>query len=144
MVENWFNDPFFQVSNGLPQCPVPRGPFRTEAEKIAESHGRVERGTSCWLAGKCEHANAYAFDADIARHVRERFAGAPGFAKDSLWVMVNRRMVWVQGCTSGAASRGRLETLLSSLPDVDQVFFDLMQGTAGTPPYRTLAPDRQR
>lgn len=47
---NWFDDPFFQIANGIPKCPRPLGPFLTESEMKAESHARAERGTSCWLS----------------------------------------------------------------------------------------------
>ncbi len=28
---NWFEDPFFRISGGLPGCPVPLGPRRSAA-----------------------------------------------------------------------------------------------------------------
>jgi hypothetical protein len=36
---NWFDDPFFQISSGVPQCPVPLGPFLTRDERRREAHG---------------------------------------------------------------------------------------------------------
>ena len=70
---NWFDDPFFQVTTRVPGCPVPAGPFLTEAEERVQSHGRAERGTTCWLAGKCEQPNSYAYDKDIAQAVQQAF-----------------------------------------------------------------------
>ena len=26
-LQNWFNDPFFRISSGVPDCPLPAGPF---------------------------------------------------------------------------------------------------------------------
>src|SRR5690554_6479593 len=46
-LRNWFDDPFFQISSAIPDCPEPAGPFITEAERRAESHRRAEKGTTC-------------------------------------------------------------------------------------------------
>jgi hypothetical protein len=135
---NWFNDPFFQVSNGMSHCPTPRGPMLTEAEKIAESHSRVERGTSCWLAGRCAHANAYAFDAGIGQRIQNILENHTEFSGDSIWITVSRRFVWVQGCVASNSSRTKLTSLLAHVEEADYVFFDIMIGEDGVPPYRTL------
>jgi hypothetical protein len=58
---NPFNDPFVQATTGR-ACPAPRGPAYTETQRNQEAHQRVERGTSCWLAGKCSEPNAYRYD----------------------------------------------------------------------------------
>jgi hypothetical protein len=50
---NAFNDPFEQVTGSLSQCPAPEGPSLTASEARAESHWRVERGSSCFLSGRC-------------------------------------------------------------------------------------------
>lgn len=63
---NWFNDPFFQITSQAVRCPVPAGSYLTAAEQ------RAERGTSCWLAGKCARSSAYAYDQDIARALQAR------------------------------------------------------------------------
>jgi hypothetical protein len=64
--ENWFDDLFFQasfqVSRGVPGCPVPEGPLLTVDEQRKEAHWRAGRGASCWLAGKCREANACRYD----------------------------------------------------------------------------------
>jgi hypothetical protein len=146
VLKNWFNDPYFQVSDGIRNCPVPRGPYLTEAEKIAESHGRAERGTSCWMAGKCALPNAYLYDAAIAENIRQKLAGNSAIAEDSLWITVSRRFVWVQGCVARESSRATLEALLRSVPDVDLVMVDVMQAPGGAPdsraaprpPYKTM------
>jgi hypothetical protein len=138
--KNWFNDPFIQVRNGLPNCPVPLGPLLTEAEMRAESHSRVERGTSCWMAGKCAQPNAYFYDAKIAEALRQRFAQSSDYRDASLWISVKRRFVWIEGCAGEASDAASLEALAQEVPDVEHVFVDVMTGTSGKPPYRLLHP----
>lgn len=135
-LKNWFGDPFFQVSGGQGGCPLPRGPFMTEKEKIDDSHSRAERGTTCWLAGECERPNSYLYDAGIAETVRKRMADDPPIADDSLWVTVTRRFVFVEGCVADRKREGEIEALVREVPHVDRVFVNVMQGTSGRPPYR--------
>lgn len=135
LLKNWFNDPFFAIADGMPGCPRPRGPLLTETEMKAESHSRAERGTSCWMAGTCKKPNAYLYDAAIASEIRAR---VPPYPDDSLWITVQRRWVWVDGCVADASRAAELEALLKSVPDVEHVLVNVMQGTNGKPPYRTL------
>src|SRR5215213_9327654 len=65
-LRNWFDDPFFQISSSVPDCPLPAGPFVSEADKRVQAHRRAEKGTTCWLAHECDRPNAYAYDQDIA------------------------------------------------------------------------------
>ena len=57
-LKNHYNDPFVQVTNAIAACPQPRGPFMTEREAQMEAHPRIERGTSCFMAGTCTEPNA--------------------------------------------------------------------------------------
>ena len=41
------------------------GPLITADEMRQQAHGRIERGTSCWLAKKCEDSNVYRRDPEI-------------------------------------------------------------------------------
>jgi len=134
MLRNWFNDPFFQIADGLPGCPAPLGPLLSETEMKSESHARAERGTSCWLAGSCSEPNAYRYDAGIARDIRDRVS-VPGDA--SLWITVKRRFVWLEGCIADARQAEAVERELKSVPQVERVLVDVMTGTQGSPPYRT-------
>ena len=134
-LKNWFNDPFIQVRNNIPQCPLPLGPLQTEQEMKEESHSRVERGTSCWLAGKCAEPNAYRYDAPIAKAVEDHFRSSDAFQQSSLWITVKRRFVWVEGCVDPAISAAALEAAVKSIPDVERVLVNIMPGTAGKPPY---------
>ena len=62
---NRFNDPFVQVTSGLADCPKQEGPRITGAQMQSESHGRAERGTSCFRSGRCRLPNAYLYDREI-------------------------------------------------------------------------------
>jgi len=137
---NWFDDPFFQLSRGLPACPVPEGPVYTEAERREQMHSRLERGTSCWLAGRCAEPNAYAYDRRIAEAVRPALAAVPGVRRASVWVTVQRRWVYLQGCVPSRTLARRLERAARGLPEVEKVVTDLMPGTRGRPPYPVAAP----
>ncbi len=138
-LKNWFDDPFFQVRSGLPACPLPLGPLMSEAQRRAESHYRVERGTSCWLEGKCAQPNAYWYDAPLGQAIEQKFAATAEFGDTSLWITVQRRFVIVQGCISRAEQAQQIETLLQATPDIDRVIVELMGPGDAKPPYR-LAP----
>ena len=69
-LRNWFDDPFFPIAQGQPGCAVPLGPLLTFEEQRREAHWRAERGTSCWLAGKCAQSNAYVYDKKLAAPVK--------------------------------------------------------------------------
>lgn len=107
--KNWFDDPFFQVSAGLPDCPVPMGPLLTVEEQRREAHWRAERGTSCWLAGQCRDANAYRYDKDLVAPVAAALKGVPGIEAGSVWVVIQRRWVFLQGCVGAPGLMPELE-----------------------------------
>ena len=142
-LKNWFNDPYFPLVQDVQHCPVPRGPFMTEAEMRAESHSRIERGTTCWMTGRCKEPNAYLYDAGIGAAIRERFTGDPALRGMSLWITVKRRFVWVEGCASDASRIPKLEAMFRAVPDVEQVLVNVMQGVDGKPHYVRLDPAEQ-
>jgi hypothetical protein len=133
--QNWFDDPFFQVSAGLPACATPEGPFYTAEERRLQTHSRLERGTSCWLAGQCADSNAYRYDKPLAPKVRAALRAVPGVDRGSVWVVIQRRWVYLQGCVPNTALARKLERAARALPDVETVVPDLMTGTRGKPPY---------
>lgn len=143
-LKNWFNDPFFRVSAGIPDCPLPLGPLLTEAEMKAESHSRVERGTSCWMAGECRQPNAYLYDAGIAQAIRRRFQSTDAFGKDSLWITVSRRFVWAEGCVTDSRKAAELEALLRTVPDVERILVNVTNPAMQGPAYRTLRDEADR
>jgi hypothetical protein len=131
-LKNWFNDPFIQVRRAIPACPQPLGPMTTADEARKESHWRAERGTSCWLAGQCSKPNSYAYDDGIGKSVAAHFAADPAFARSSLWLTVQRRFVWVEGCADDLSiTASALEAFVRAEPDVERVIVNLMQVGAG-------------
>ena len=74
---------------------------------------------------------------------RHRFLAAdPAFARSSLWITVQRRFVWVEGCIDDPSiTVGALEAFVRAEPDVERVIVNLLQvgGGDGHVPYR-LAP----
>lgn len=141
-VRNWYNDPFFALSTAPGACPQPLGPLMTKAEADDDAHYRVERGTTCWLAHKCTKPNSYLYDADIAKAIREKFKGDASLAGTSLWITVQRRFVYAEGCAPAAFDRAALERRLAAIPDVDKVFVRLRADPHALPPYKTLLPAR--
>jgi hypothetical protein len=144
-LKNHYNDPFIQVTSALKQCPQPRGPFMTLAEANAEAHPRIERGTSCFNAGKCKESNAYFYDARIARAaqslIEKELASSAALRQSSVWLTVQRRFVFVQGCVADAKQKARWEALLKRVPEVEYVSVDLAVGTRpkhGRMPYPTM------
>lgn len=81
--KNWFGDPFFQLAAGLPACPVPEGPMLTYDEQRVEAH---------WRAG----ARHQSLAAPVAAALR----AVPGAGTSSVWVTIQRRWVFLEGCVS--------------------------------------------
>jgi hypothetical protein len=117
---NPFNDPFVRATSGRP-CPAPLGPAYTEATRRGESHSRIERGTSCWLAGKCAKPNAYLYDAANAKAAVAALQAEPALAGSSIWVTAQRRFIYLEGCVADAAQARKAEALAKASPDIDQV-----------------------
>jgi hypothetical protein len=133
---NWFDDPFFQISSGLPACPRPLGPLLTFDEQRREAHWRAERGTSCWLAGACADSNAYRYDKALAPQVARALVSVRGVAAESsVWVTVQRRWVFLEGCVSSVAQARALEHAARLVPDVEAVVPVLNVGTRKPPRY---------
>ena len=135
---NRFNDPFEAVSADIADCPEPRGPRITAAEARVQAHHRAERGTTCWLKGECSEPNAFRYDAGIAAALRERLRGAAALKPSSLWVTVQGRVVYFEGCVERAAQGAQLEALARGLPDVQQALALVRVGPGGSVPYRRL------
>lgn len=127
---NWFETPFDQAVAGAPRCPPPEGPLITQAEMRVQAHGRIERGTSCWLAKKCEDSNVYRRDPEIQQRVLQSLRHDPVFAASSVWVTTERRYVTLQGCVGSAREKSRLLARVWVVDGVEQVFDQLIVGTA--------------
>jgi len=136
-LQNWFGDPFFQISAALPDCPLPAGPFTTESDKRVQAHRRAEKGTTCWLAKECDRPNAYAYDADIAAAFKKAIAERNPFGADTtLWVTVQGRVVYIEGCAPREAMVDEIEAYVRALPYVQQATAILRTDPATRTPYR--------
>lgn len=136
-LQNRFDDPFFQIADAVPDCPLPAGPFVTEREGREQAHRRVEKGTTCWLAGRCERPNAYAYDRDIAAAFQAGIRQRPDLLTDAtLWVTVQGRAVYIEGCAARASQAAALEDFACALPDVVQTAAALRTDPAASAPYR--------
>ena len=122
---NFFNDPFEQATSGIRSCPVPDGPLITRQEMLAQTHGRAERGTSCYQAGRCRLPNAYLYDPDIVARSKKAMLADGRFGGTSVWLLGQRRWVWLQGCVRTKAEAESLERLIRSIDDVENVMNEL-------------------
>ena len=138
--KNYFDDPFFQVSSAQALCPIPEGPMYTADEQRAEAHSRSERGSSCYLAGQCTLANAYAYDKALAPQLQAALAMPATAQPSSVWVTVQRRIVHLQGCVANTAQARALEAAARSVPDVDAVLPQLTVGIIDKPNYKMAPP----
>jgi hypothetical protein len=141
---NWGHDPFFQISKAIPSCPEPLGPLETEPEWLSESHYRIERGNSCWVEGRCRLSNAYRYDAEIAESVHRRLdtinVATHWRDQSTLWLLVQRRFIYVQGCVSPEFDKAKFLAELARTADVDSVIDNTTSHPkANALPYRTLA-----
>ena len=132
-LKNHYNDPFVQITSAIKACPQPRGPFMTVKEAQAEAHPRIERGTTCFMSGKCTEPNAYRYDARIAKAAQETAANevkkTPALAQSSVWLTVQRRFVFVHGCVARRGDMAKWERILKTVPEVEYVGVDLAVGT---------------
>ena len=71
-----------------------------------------------------------------AHEGRARPVGADGrFENSSVWALVRRRQVWLQGCVADAGQATELEIVVRRIDDVEGVVDELMPGTQGRPTY---------
>ena len=139
-LQNWFNDPFFQISSDVRDCPMPAGPFVSESDRRVQAHRRAEKGTTCWLARECDRPNAYAYDEDIANELKAALRERNPFAATTLWVTVQGRVVYLEGCVARASQEAELEAFVRALPHVQQALAIVRSDAAAKPPYRLRRP----
>lgn len=132
---NAFGDPFLSVTRALPHCPVPEGPLYTAAEARAQAHGRADRGTTCHYWGRCRLPNAYLYDQEIIPRVATFIRRDDRFRDTSVWILGQRRWVYLKGCVAAQVESDQLEKEVRLIDDVEAVINELMVGTTGTPPY---------
>lgn len=138
LVLNRFNDPFEAVSADIADCPEPRGPRITAAEARVQAHHRAERGTTCWLKGECSEPNAFRYDATIAGALRAKLNGTAALHPSSLWLTVQGRVVYLEGCVGHAEQATELEARARGLPEVQQALALVRVGQGGVVPYRRM------
>jgi hypothetical protein len=141
-LRNWFDDPFFQVTSADAMCPLPAGPFVDEQGRREQSHRRAEKGTTGWLAGEYERPKAFAYDEDIAAEVRQAFAYTQRYAASSLWVTVQGRVVYIEGCAADAALAAEAERMVRALPYVQQAIAIVWTDRRERMPYRPRSGGR--
>ena len=144
-VRNWFDDPYLRLTAEVPDCPTPAGPFVTRQESLAQSHSRLEKGTTAWLAGEAERPKAFAYDKDIAAALAAAFAEQQRFRVSSLWATVQGRVVYIEGCVSAESEVPALEALARSLPNVQQAVAIVRTRPDAPVPYKVMpaAPAHQ-
>lgn len=136
---NVFGDPFIAITHGLPGCPVPAGPLLTHAQAIAESHGRSQRGVSCYLDGRCRLSNSYLYDKEIIPRVAITLTVDGRYAGTSIWALGQRRLVWLMGCVASAVQAREIVERVKRIDDVEGVIDELQVGTGAAPAYETAA-----
>jgi hypothetical protein len=123
---NRFGDPFLQVTSAIADCPPQQGPMITEDEMRTEAHARAERGTRCYLSGRCRLPNAYLYDKEIIPRVKTAILADGRFAETSVWVEGQRRWVWLKGCVRTRAQADALQHLVRQIDDVEAVINELV------------------
>ncbi|HEY2188969.1 MAG TPA: BON domain-containing protein [Caldimonas sp.] len=139
---NVFDDPFQQATHAITACPPAEPPLVTAAEARAQSHLRVEKGTTCYYYGRCRLPNAYLYDKEIVPRVVRFIQLDDRFANSTIWVLGQRRWVYLRGCVASAEQARALESEVRLIDDVEAVINELMVGADGKPPYPVVRPAR--
>jgi hypothetical protein len=134
---NVFDDPFVQVTAGLPGCPAPRPPGYTAEEVRKEAHVRAQHGTSCFRVGRCRLPNSYLYDKEIVPRVQQTIRMDGRFDDSSVWVLGERRIVTLMGCVRTKEQAEQMEKAVMLVDDVMGVVNYLGVGTRATPKYET-------
>jgi osmotically-inducible protein OsmY len=121
--DNPYNDPPpVRATSGIAACPAPRVRVLTPEQARREAHQRIERGTSCWLAGQCEPGGDYKDDGPTTKRVAEAIAHDARFADTSLWVETLRKFVTIKGCLARASQADDVAALARSVDGVKLVW----------------------
>jgi hypothetical protein len=116
----------------------------TQQDATLQEHYRVERGTSCYLAGQCSKPNAYLYDAPIAAAIEQLFKEDAALAHDSsLWVTVTRRFVYLEGCSRSLDDISKAESMIRAIADVQMVLVNVAPDAHGHLPYKPLSEAAQ-
>ncbi len=132
--DNPYNDPPpLQATHGIARCPAPKPRTLTPEQAQREAHQRVERGTSCWLAGKCEPGGDYKGDGETNARVAAAIGRDARFAASSLWVETLRKFVIIKGCLADAKQGRDLETMVKAIEGVKLVWQEAVVAPDGAP-----------
>ncbi|MEO8565363.1 MAG: BON domain-containing protein [Betaproteobacteria bacterium] len=121
-------DPFEQATAGFAACPTVPPPMLTPEQMRGQAHQRIERGTSCCLAGTCECGGSYKHDPEINARVAGAIRNDPRFRDASIWITTTRKFVTLQGCVRTPAQKRALERLVRRQPDVALVWNETAVG----------------
>ncbi|HJV79798.1 BON domain-containing protein [Noviherbaspirillum sp.] len=127
--KNWYDDPFEQATDTIPQCGQVKGPLRTKEEALADAHHRIERGNSCVLDGRCEPGGPYQHDHEINKGVVQAIKAAPQLQRSSIWVSTEHKWVTLEGCIAEESQRGNAVETVRRVPMVEFVI-DKLQTSA--------------
>ena len=121
--DNPYNDPPpLQATHAITPCPAPKVRILTPEQARREAHQRVERGTSCWLAGQCEAGGDYKHDGETNARVVAAISNDRRFANSSLWVETLRKFVTIKGCIADAKQGRDLEAMVKAIDGVKLVW----------------------
>jgi BON domain len=123
---NFFNDPFVQITSGIHDCPIPKGPLITRDEMRVQAHIRAEHGTRCYMSGRCRLPNSYHYDPEIIGRVKKAIEADGRFASTSVWAEGQRRWVTLKGCVRTKSESEALQQLVRSIDDVVNVVNQLV------------------
>jgi len=141
--KNGHGAPFFALTAAAgASCPTPLGPRPARAQPGDEAHGRAGRGAGCRLAPRCAKPDSSPHDADIAAAVRNRLHDAPALAGTRIWITVQRRFVYADGCVPAGFDRLALQKQLESVDDVERVFVRVTSDPRAMLPYPSAAKPR--
>ena len=126
--DSYQQDPFEQATAGFAACPTVPPPTLTAEQMRAQAHSRVERGTSCCLAGTCECGGSYKHDPEINASVAAAIRHDSRFRDASIWITTTRKFVTLQGCVRTPAQKRALERLVRRQPDVALVWNETTVG----------------
>lgn len=129
-------DPFEQATAGFTACPTVAPPILTIEQMRSQAHQRVERGTSCCLAGTCECGGSYKHDPEINSRVAAAIRNGPRFRDASIWVTTTRKFVTLQGCVRTPAQKRALGRLVARQPDVALVWNETTVGPVRHAPMK--------
>jgi hypothetical protein len=122
----YFDDPFLQVTGAIPDCPPQQRSTYTKDQMRAEAHSRAERGTRCFLEGRCRLPSSYDYDKEIIPRVKKAILADGRFSRTSIWIEGQRRWVWLRGCVRTRADADAVERLVRNVDDVERVVNELV------------------